>query len=156
MNRRSVGVDFGSRRIGIAICDAGGMVATPHETIKRVGDERVEHARILEIASEIEATGIVVGLPIDLAGEEGVAARAVRSEARRLGEKTDLSVHLHDERLTTVSADRSLREQGVRRSERKDVIDQVAAATLLQSWLDNGDASTDESPDPAVLRGDST
>ncbi len=152
MNRRSVGVDFGSRRIGIAICDAGGMVATPHETIKRVGDERVEHAAILEIAAEIEATGIVVGLPIDLAGEEGIAARGVRSETRRLAKKTELPVHLHDERLTTVSADRSLREQGVRRSERKDVIDQVAAATLLQSWLDSLDGTADQ----RLSRGDST
>lgn len=152
MSRRTVGVDFGSRRIGIAICDAGGMVATPHETIKRVGDERVEHGRILEIAGDIEATGIVIGLPIDLAGEEGVAARSVSAEARRLGKKTDLPIHLHDERLTTVSADRSLREQGVRRSDRKDVIDQVAAATLLQSWLDGAGATADQ----ADHRGDST
>ncbi len=144
MSKRSVGVDFGSRRIGIAICDAGGLVATPHETIKRVGDETIEHAKILAIAAEIDATALVVGLPIDLKGEEGPAARNVRSEVRRLAAKTSLDVHLHDERLTTVSADRSLTEQGVRRADRRDMVDQLAAATLLQSWLDGlggGDAT---------------
>ncbi len=128
------------------------MVATPHETIKRVGDEKVEHARILEIAADIQATAIVVGLPIDMRGEEGPAARNVQSETRRLAKKTDLTVHLHDERLTTVSADRSLQEQGIRRSERPDMVDQLAAATLLQTWLDGRGESGAETG----VEGDST
>ncbi len=139
--RRAVGVDFGSKRIGIAICDSGGLVATPHETIKRVGDESVEHGRIGEIAEAIGAKTIVVGLPIDLDGEIGVAARAVQNEVRRLGRRLEqrlagVDVVTHDERLTTVTADRSLREQGIRGSSRSEMIDQVAAATILQSWLD--------------------
>lgn len=136
-NRRAVGVDFGSKRIGIAICDSGGLVATPHETIKRVGDESVEHGRISEIAGAIGAATIVVGLPIDLDGEIGPAARSVQSEVRRLGKRMpSLEVVVHDERLTTVTAARSLREQGVRGSSRSEVVDQLAAATILQSWLD--------------------
>lgn len=139
-NLRSVGVDFGSRRIGIAICDSDGKVATAHSTIKRVGDEQVEHQAILEVAEEIGATAIVIGLPIDLAGEHGPAARAVQSEARRLGSKaakrfTSMPLHLHDERLTTVIADRQLQAQSLRRFQRAEVIDQLAAAAILQSWL---------------------
>ncbi len=138
INRRAVGVDLGSKRIGIAICDSGGLVATPHETIRRVGDESVEHARIRDIATDIGATTVVVGYPIDLDGEVGPAAKAVENEVRRLTKRLDgLEVALHDERLTTVTADRSLRAQGRGRGRaRSEVIDQLAAATILQSWLD--------------------
>lgn len=140
-DRRSLGIDFGSKRIGVAICDDAGLVATPHETIKRVGDEVVEHGRILELLRQVAATQIVIGLPLDLDGDRGPAARAVEAETRRLRKKIaagggDVLVHLQDERLTTVSADRSLREQGVRRDRRQGMIDQLAAATILQTWLD--------------------
>ncbi len=152
-NRRAVGVDFGSKRIGIAICDAAGMVATPHETIKRIGDEKAEHGRIVEIVDAIEATAVIVGLPIDLEGDRGQAARTVEAETRRLTKKLRrpdrpaVAVHHQDERLSTVSADRSLAAMGLagrsktKAAKRKERVDQLAAATILQTWLDGQPSS---------------
>lgn len=148
-------MDFGSKRIGIAICDSAGLVATPHETIKRIGDEKMEHGRIGEIVQEIGATTVVVGHPIDLEGVEGHAARMVAAETRRLAKRVrPAEVVLQDERLTTVTADRSLRLQGVRRPARSLVIDQLAAATLLQTWLDGLPALAAPDAQPPIAGGD--
>ena len=133
---RAVGIDFGSRRIGIAVSDAGRMVATPFETIKRVGDRTIEHGRIEAIVAEIEATVVVVGLPLSLDGSDGHAVKLVRSEVRGLSKRLDVPVEEYDERFTTVTAEQSLREMGTRGQAKRDVIDQVAAAVLLQGWLD--------------------
>lgn len=133
---RAVGIDFGSKRIGIAVSDSGRMVATPFETIKRVGDRTVEHGRIAEIIAEIDATVVVVGLPLSLDGSDGHAVKLVRSEVRGLAKRLSIPVEEYDERFTTVTAEQSLREMGTRRQAKRDVIDQVAAAVLLQGWLD--------------------
>ena len=133
---RAVGIDFGSRRVGIAVSDAGRMVATPFETIKRVGDRTVEHGRIAEIVAEIEATVVVVGLPLSLDGSDGHAVKLVRSEVRGLAKRLNIPVEEYDERFTTVTAERSLREMGTRGQAKRDVVDQIAAAVLLQGWLD--------------------
>lgn len=134
---RSVGIDFGSKRIGIAICDSLGMVATPFETIKRVGDRTVEHGRIEEIIAEVDAEMVVIGLPLSLDGSEGPAARLIRSEIRGLRKRLDIPVDTYDERFTTVTAHDSLIRGGTRGSKKRDVVDQVAAAVLLQGWLDS-------------------
>lgn len=133
---RAVGIDFGSKRIGIAVSDSGRMVATPFETIKRVGDRTVEHGRIAEIIAEIDATVVVVGLPLSLDGSDGHAVKLVRSEVRGLAKRLSIPVEEYDERFTTVTAEQSLREMGTRGQAKRDVIDQVAAAVLLQGWLD--------------------
>ena len=133
---RAVGIDFGSRRIGVAVSDSGRMVATPFETIKRVGDRTIEHGRIAAIVAEIEATVVVVGLPLSLDGSDGHAAKLVRSEVRGLAKRLTIPVEEYDERFTTVTAEQSLREMGTRGRAKRDVIDQVAAAVLLQGWLD--------------------
>lgn len=133
---RAVGIDFGSKRIGIAVSDSGRMVATPFETIKRVGDRTVEHGRIAEIVQEIDATVVVVGLPLSLDGSDGHAVKLVRSEVRGLAKRLNIPVEEYDERFTTVTAEQSLREMGTRGQAKRDVIDQVAAAVLLQGWLD--------------------
>lgn len=133
---RAVGIDFGSKRIGIAVSDSGRMVATPFETIKRVGDRTVEHGRIAEIIAEIDATVVVVGLPLSLDGSDGHAVKLVRSEVRGLAKRLSIPVEEYDERFTTVTAEQSLREMGTRGHAKRDVIDQVAAAVLLQGWLD--------------------
>ena len=133
---RAVGIDFGSKRVGVAVSDAGRMVATPFETIKRVGDRNVEHGRIAEIVAEIEATVVVVGLPLSLDGSDGHAVKLVRSEVRGLAKRLNIPVEEYDERFTTVTAERSLREMGTRGQAKRDVVDQVAAAVLLQGWLD--------------------
>lgn len=126
------------------MCDAGGLLATPFETVDRAGDESVEHGRILDVAAEIDAVALVVGLPIDLAGDEGPAARNVRNEVRRLTKRVRraglaerLTVAVQDERLTTAEAHRSLDDAG-HRGDRRDLIDQLAAARILQGWLDAG------------------
>ncbi len=134
---RAVGIDFGSKRIGIAICDALGLVATPYETIKRVGDRTVEHGRIQEIVQEIGAGIVVVGMPYSLDGSEGPAARLIRSEVKGLNKRLEVPVETYDERFTTVTAQDSLIRAGTKGSKKRDVIDQVAAAVLLQGWLDS-------------------
>lgn len=134
---RVVGLDLGAKRIGVAVCDAGRMVATPFETIKRIGDRPIEHGRLTEILDETEAVLLVVGLPLSLDGTVGQAAKTVLSEVRALKRTLSVPVETHDERLTTVTADDYLTEQGVRGNKRRDVVDQVAAAVILQSWIDS-------------------
>ncbi len=136
MSGRAVGVDFGSRRIGIAVSDSKRVLATPFETIKRVGDQLVEHGRINEIVTEIEASVVVVGIPFSLDGSEGPAARAIRSELRGLRKRLSVPVVEQDERFTSVTAEQSLRRGGTKGTKKRDVVDQVAAAVLLQGWLD--------------------
>lgn len=133
---RAVGIDFGSKRVGVAVSDSGRLVATPFETIKRVGDRTVEHGRIQEIVEEIGATVVVVGLPLSLDGSDGHAVKLVRSEVRGLSKRLNIPVEEYDERFTTVTAEQSLREMGTRGQAKRDVVDQVAAAVLLQGWLD--------------------
>lgn len=137
---RCVGLDFGSKRIGVAICDALGMVATPYETIKRVGNHKIEHGRIVEIVHEIGAEMVVAGMPYSLDGSEGPAARLVTTELRGLEKKLDVPVDIYDERFSTVTAHDSLIRGGTKGSKKRDVVDQVAAAVILQGWLDAGGA----------------
>lgn len=138
--RRAIGVDLGSKRIGIACSDAGRVLASPYSVLERTGDVDRDHARILEIALECEADCIVVGLPTALDGTAGIAAKAVTAEAgalaaaaRRAG---PIEVVLHDERMTTAIAQRAMIEADVSRAKRKAKIDKVAAAIILQSYLD--------------------
>ncbi len=134
---RTLGLDLGSRRIGVAISDAARILATPYTTIQRVGDRVAEHAEIAKILAEESATSLVVGLPLSLStGEAGPAARAVQSEVKGLRKRLDLPVETIDERLTTVTADDYLDQMNIDHRRRKDMVDQIAAAIILQSWLD--------------------
>lgn len=133
---RVLGIDLGTRRIGVAVSDPGGVLATPCAVVERSGDEAGDHRRLLELAAEWEAERLVVGLPLSLDGSMGPAARAAAAEAERLGATTDLPVDTYDERFTTVTADRYLREQQLSGPARRRVIDQAAAAVMLQAWLD--------------------
>ena len=135
---RVLGVDLGARRIGLACSDATATLASPLKVLARTGDRTLDHEAILDVAHEEGAEQIVVGLPISLNGSEGPAARATRDEvdALQIAAGRDLPVVVHDERLTTVTADRELAEAGVRGRARREVIDAAAAAVMLQSWLD--------------------
>jgi putative Holliday junction resolvase len=133
---RALGIDLGTKRIGVALSDSGGLVATPYEVIDR-SDPARDRRRILELASETDAERIIVGLPLSLDGSVGPAARAALDEAAALRTITALPVETYDERLTTVTADRSLRAMNVRGRARRRVIDKVAAAVILQAWLDS-------------------
>lgn len=133
---RALGVDLGSRRVGVAVSDSAGSLASPLEVIERSGDEERDHRRLADLVAEFEAEVVVVGLPISLDGTDGPAATAYRAEARRLGDRLAVPVETYDERFTTVTAERQLRDAGVRGPDRRGIIDKVAAAVLLQAWLD--------------------
>lgn len=133
---RVIGLDLGTRRIGVAVSDSQGLLATPYEVVERCGDPDLDRQRIAAIVAEAEAGMVVVGLPLSADGSDGPAAIAARAEAEVLAEVLGLPVEMHDERFSTVSANRSLAAVGVNSRRRRNVIDQVAASVLLQSWLD--------------------
>jgi putative Holliday junction resolvase len=133
---RVLGVDLGSRRVGVAVSDPGGVVATPHTVLTRSGDAARDHAAIGGLVRELGAELVVVGLPLSMSGRESHASRAARQEAQALAGAVGVPVELCDERLTTVEAERSLHRGGVRAPARRQVVDKVAATVMLQSWLD--------------------
>lgn len=133
---RALGIDLGGRRVGVAVSDARGTVASPLEVVERSGDETVDHRRLAELVDEFEVEVVVVGLPLSLDGGEGPAAIAARAEVERLADHLTVPVETYDERFTTVTAERQLREAGVTGPARRQVVDKVAAAVLLQAWLD--------------------
>lgn len=139
---RVLGVDLGARRIGLALSDPLGVLAGPLAVLERSGDRAADHAAILQAATENEAGRIVVGVPLSLStGRPGPAARATLDEVAELADLATtldppLPVETYDERLTTVTAQRSLATGGVRARDRRAVVDKVAAAVMLQSWLD--------------------
>ena len=135
---RAVALDIGTRRIGVALSDSGGAVATPYEVVTRSGDPARDHRRIAALVDESGAEVVVVGLPLSLDGNEGPAARAILAEVDQLRAALPVPVVTWDERLSTVEAERSLRLTGVRKGKRRQVVDQVAATVILQSWLDAG------------------
>ena len=133
---RAIGIDLGEKRIGVAISDSSGSLATPYEVVLRTGDRAQEHRQIRAIVEEVEAEIVVVGLPLSLDGSQGKAAKAAREEAKAIGQIVSLPLEMHDERFTTVEAERLLKEQGLKAPERRKVVDKVAAAILLQAWMD--------------------
>ncbi len=134
---RALGLDLGTQRVGVAICDANRTVATPLTTVARVGDRRIEHEAIAQLVAEHDIVTVVVGLPLSLSGEEGPAVRLVRSEIKGLRRRLEVEVVSHDERLSTVSAQASLRQGGVNAKRGRAVVDQLAASVILQSYIDS-------------------
>ncbi len=133
-----LGVDVGDVRIGVAASDSGGVLATPVETIRR---GRGDLARIADLAEQLDAVEVVVGLPLSMSGAAGPAAVKVSAFADRLVQEIqdrhlEVSVRLSDERLTTVSAERVLRERGTKGAKQRAVVDQAAAVVILQHALD--------------------
>lgn len=134
---RALGIDLGAKRIGVALSDSAGTMATPYEVVQRSGDRARDHRRIAALAEEAGAELLVVGLPRSLDGTDGPAAVAARAEAAELAEATGLPVELWDERFTTVTAERDLMALDLKAPARRKVIDKVAASVLLQAWLDH-------------------
>lgn len=133
---RVIGLDLGSKRIGVAVSDRSGTIATPLTVLHRSGSRAKDHQAIARLVEEEEAVAVVVGLPLSLDGSIGPAARAALTEADEIGSVVGVPVETYDERLTTVSADRVLMEQRMRAEARRRVVDKVAAAVMLQTWLD--------------------
>jgi putative Holliday junction resolvase len=133
---RRLGIDVGTVRIGVAVSDPDGILATPVETVRR--DSRGAHLRrIVSLTNELEIVEVVVGLPRTLADRAGSSARDAIEVAEAIADRiAAVPVRLADERLTTVSAARSLREAGIRAKNQRGMIDQAAAVEILQGWLD--------------------
>ncbi|MCT7369679.1 Holliday junction DNA helicase RuvA [Mycolicibacterium llatzerense] len=133
---RRLGIDVGTVRIGVAVCDPDGILATPLETVRR--DKTDKHlARLVKLAGEQDAVEIVVGLPRTLKDRASSSALDAIEVADALALRVaPTPVRMADERLTTVTAQRSLREAGVRAKGQRQMIDQVAAVGILQNWLD--------------------
>ncbi len=143
---RAIGLDLGSKRIGVALSDSRGALALPYEVVQRSGDRRRDHRRIAELVAEAEAEVVVVGMPYSLDGSVGPTARRYLAESEELRATLTVPVETYDERLTTVTAERSLREMQMSAGARRRVVDKVAAAVMLQSWLDHR-AGAEEPPE---------
>jgi len=131
-----IGLDVGKVRIGVAVCDELGLVASPHTVIRSKGWGN-DIARLVELVSEVGAGEIVVGLPVNMNGTHGPAAARVEEFCHRLSESVSVPVVTWDERLSTAQASRVLIEADLSRKRRRDVIDKTAAAIILQAYLDN-------------------
>lgn len=132
---RLMAVDYGDKRIGLAISDPTGTIASPAGFIERRAGKRPPVAELIRRAETLDATGFVIGLPLDGAGEETVRCAEVRDVGALLEKRTGLSVRYVDERYTTAAALRSVRDMGGSVKGRKGDVDAMAAALLLQHAL---------------------
>ncbi|HEX6104077.1 MAG TPA: Holliday junction resolvase RuvX [Gemmatimonadales bacterium] len=133
---RLLAIDWGEVRLGLALSDETQTLASPLETLVRRAGKRFPLARFLELVETYGPVGILVGLPLTGEGEEGASAEAARELARTLAERTALPLELWDERMSTARALAVIREQGGRTRGRKEEVDALAAAVLLQHFLD--------------------
>ena len=135
---RILGLDFGSKTVGVAVSDGLLLTSQGVETIERKDENKLRKtcARIEELIAEYEITEIVLGLPKNMNNTEGERVEKTKAFGEMLERRTGLPVHYWDERLTTVAAEQILMESGVRRENRKAVIDKVAAGLILQGYLD--------------------
>lgn len=132
---RLIGLDLGTKTIGVAVSDVERRIASPVETIQRVKfTQDVE--KLLAICKKQEAHAIVIGLPLNMDGSEGPRSQATRGFVRNLSKLTDLPIVYWDERLSTAAVTRSLIEQDASRAKRAEVVDRMAAAYILQGALD--------------------
>lgn len=138
MNERIVCLDIGDVRIGVAVSDPTGTIASPVEVIQRVG-WGPDVKKIKAICDRYETNRILSGLPLNMDGSEGFQAGKVRDFCRQL-EAAGMNVTFQDERLSTVSAEEALLEGGMSRQERKKKVDKVAASVILQQWLNSRDS----------------
>ncbi|MDD6211619.1 MAG: Holliday junction resolvase RuvX [Clostridiales bacterium] len=136
---RIMGLDYGSRTVGVAVSDPNGVIAQPLETIERKEEDKLRRtlARIQELVQEYQVAELVLGYPRNMNHTEGERCEKVKAFQEMLIRRTGLPVILWDERLTTVAADRVLIESRVRRENRKEVVDQIAASLILQGYLEN-------------------
>jgi putative Holliday junction resolvase len=128
-----IGIDYGTRRIGVAASDPARVTAFPVAVVD-VDDDMWE--RLVEVVRDREATLVVVGLPVGLSGAEGASALAARTLGEELGRRTGLPIEYADERFTTRSAEQLLVASNVKRRKRRTVVDSMAASVMLQSYLD--------------------
>ncbi len=134
-NGKLLGLDLGTKTIGVAISDGMRYSATPLETIKRTKFTQ-DAVRLAELIAENQAVGFVVGLPLNMDGSEGPRVQSTRAFVRNLAQKVDIPIVFWDERLSTSAVTRTLIEADVRRDKRAEVVDKLAASYILQGALD--------------------
>jgi len=149
---RALGVDFGEIRVGLALSDETGTLASPLGTLRRRRGKRPPLKALEELAGKHDVDRVVFGLPLELDGTESEWTREVRQVGEALGRRLGLPVHFVDERLTSVQAERLVRASGLRRSQREEKarVDAGAAVLILQRWLDgikSGTATGNHSED---------
>ncbi len=137
---RLVGLDYGQKRIGIAVSDSEGRMALPVESFKRTKDLKRDMRRLAKLIEEYEPAKVVVGNPVALSGWSGPSADAVRRFISDLSLEVDAEIVLQDERFSTMEASRRLREANVSAKAQRQVIDATAAAVILQQYLDGRQA----------------
>ena len=133
---RVLGIDLGSKRIGLAVSDRSGSIASPLSVLQRSKSVKHDHEAIRRIVEDEECERVVVGLPLSMDGSVGKAAKAALAETKQLATVVGVPVETYDERLTTVSADRAMMEANMNAQARRKVVDKVAAAVMLQAWID--------------------
>lgn len=140
---RLAALDYGNRRIGVALSDPTGTIAYPLTTLSRRAGKRPPWPEITALLRDNEVGEVVIGLPLDLAGEEGEWAAEVRAFGAEVGRRTSLPVHWIDERLSSVAAERTVRRMGLKKGarEEKGRIDATAAALILEAFLARGRSS---------------
>ena len=136
---RILGIDYGERRVGLALSDPTATIASPLPTLKRRKGKRPPVAPVARLVEENEVAEIVVGLPLTLEGEESPWTREVRQFGEAVGDRTGLAVAFQDERMTSVRAERAVRSLGLskERREEKERVDAAAAVLILQAYLDS-------------------
>ncbi|ADU63445.1 MAG: Holliday junction resolvase RuvX [Pseudodesulfovibrio sp.] len=133
---RALGIDFGLKRVGLAISDRSGILVSPYLTLERTTRDALFEA-IIEIIRQESVEAIVVGLPLSMDGEDTLTTRQARNFAQSLGRRTDLPIHLADERLTSAQAEEELNAADLRGTKRKMALDSQAAVIILRTWLEN-------------------
>ena len=133
---RYLGVDFGTKRVGLAISDGLGLTAQPLEVIPRAGAAE----RIAALVTEYEVESVIIGQPTGLAGQHGSSMTGAQQLAEEVKATTDVAVHFVDERFTSRIAEEALLESGMKRRSRRETVDKVAAAIILQGYLDSRSA----------------
>jgi putative Holliday junction resolvase len=133
---RILGLDVGSKTIGLAISDLLGITAQGLETIRRQ-NKRLDFEQLERVMREYQVTEIVVGLPLRMSGAEGIQAEKMQAFAEQLRQRFQLPVHLWDERLSSAQANRVLRDSEMSIKRRGEVVDRLAAVLILQSWMDH-------------------
>ena len=133
---RALGIDPGTKRIGLALSDISGTIASPHSVMQRSKSRQHDLDQLARFVQVEEVEVIVVGLPLNMDGSMSKSAKAATALGRQLASVTGVPVEMHDERRTTAQADRDMLDAGLNALERRQVVDKVAAAIMLQSWLD--------------------
>ncbi|MFM8942372.1 MAG: Holliday junction resolvase RuvX, partial [Acidimicrobiaceae bacterium] len=133
------GIDLGTRRIGVAMSDSSGVIASPLTVLTRSSTHAQDHKKIQELIDEYEVNCVVVGMPISMSGKVGPAAKSAQDEINEMEAALSVPVYSYDERLTSKTANESMMQANMKAQARRRIVDKIAAAVMLQGWLDHSD-----------------